>query len=101
MSGLELMGIMGYEWIFILLIVVILIFGAKKLPQLAKSLGRSSGEFKKGKQQSEREALADMEGDPDEREKLEKVAKSLSVDFEGVSDSDLKEAIKKAMPSTE
>ncbi|MDP9242940.1 MAG: twin-arginine translocase TatA/TatE family subunit [Actinomycetota bacterium] len=28
--------------------VVLLLFGAKKLPDLARSLGRSSSEFKKG-----------------------------------------------------
>ncbi len=42
---------MGFEkpevWILILLILVVF-FGAKKLPELARSLGRSSTEFKKG-----------------------------------------------------
>lgn len=37
----------GPEWI-IILVVVALLFGAKKLPELARSLGRSSSEFKKG-----------------------------------------------------
>lgn len=37
----------GPEWI-IILIVVVLLFGAKKLPEFARSLGRSSSEFKKG-----------------------------------------------------
>jgi sec-independent protein translocase protein TatA len=35
------------EWILIGLVVVVL-FGAKKLPELARSIGRSSSEFKKG-----------------------------------------------------
>lgn len=37
----------GPEWI-IILVVVVLLFGAKKLPEFARSLGRSSSEFKKG-----------------------------------------------------
>lgn len=37
----------GPEWIVILLIVVLL-FGAKKLPELGGSVGRSIKEFKKG-----------------------------------------------------
>ena len=36
-----------WEWI-IVLGVIVLLFGAKKLPELARSLGRSSSEFKKG-----------------------------------------------------
>ena len=37
----------GTEWILIGA-VVLLLFGGKKLPELARSLGKSSKEFKKG-----------------------------------------------------
>jgi sec-independent protein translocase protein TatA len=37
----------GPEWLIVLGIIVLL-FGAKKLPELARSLGKSSSEFKKG-----------------------------------------------------
>jgi len=37
----------GPEW-FIILGVIVLLFGAKKLPELARSMGKASGEFKKG-----------------------------------------------------
>jgi sec-independent protein translocase protein TatA len=37
----------GPEW-FIVLGVIVLLFGAKKLPELARSMGKASGEFKKG-----------------------------------------------------
>ena len=40
----------------ILLAAVLLLFGAKKLPQLARSLGESLGEFRKGKSEAELEA---------------------------------------------
>ena len=39
--------IRGQEWLIVLLIVL-LIFGARKLPQLARSLGASAKEFRKG-----------------------------------------------------
>lgn len=39
----------GPEWGFILLIVVLL-FGAKKLPELARGIGASIGEFKRARQ---------------------------------------------------
>jgi sec-independent protein translocase protein TatA len=42
------------EWIIIGLIVI-LVFGAKKLPELARGLGQSLGEFKKAKDEFERE----------------------------------------------
>ena len=41
------MNIGGQEWLIILLIVLI-IFGARKLPELARSLGSSAKEFRKG-----------------------------------------------------
>lgn len=37
----------GPEWI-IVAVVLVLLFGAKKLPELARSVGRSTSEFKKG-----------------------------------------------------
>ena len=40
-------GLRGNEWIIILLIVLLL-FGARKLPDLARSLGASAKEFRKG-----------------------------------------------------
>ena len=37
----------GPEWL-IPLGIIVLLFGAKKLPELARSLGKSQSEFKKG-----------------------------------------------------
>lgn len=42
-----LSGLRGSEWLIILL-VVLLLFGARKLPELARSLGASAKEFRKG-----------------------------------------------------
>jgi sec-independent protein translocase protein TatA len=36
------------EWIVIAIVALVVIFGAKKIPEIARSLGRSSSEFKKG-----------------------------------------------------
>ncbi len=38
----------GIWQLLIVLLIVIIIFGAKKIPDLTRSLGRSVGEFKKG-----------------------------------------------------
>lgn len=47
--------VQGYEWVWIILVVAILIFGAKKIPELAKTLGKAKGEFEKGKIEGEKE----------------------------------------------
>lgn len=46
--------IRGQEWLIVLLIVL-LIFGARKLPELARSLGSSAKEFRKGIEEGARE----------------------------------------------
>jgi len=49
----------GMEMVVILLIAVLL-FGANKIPKLARSTGQAMGEFQKGRQQVEEE-LEDMQ----------------------------------------
>ncbi len=39
---------LGAPELLIILIIVMLVFGAARLPKLARSLGQSSKEFKKG-----------------------------------------------------
>lgn len=87
----------GVEWIVIIgLIIIILIFGSKKIPELAKSLGRASGEFKKGKAEVEKE-IDKVDTEKTEREKLEKIAKDLGISIEDKSDEELRQLIKKAL----
>jgi len=45
----------GYEWVWIIVIVGVLIFGAKKIPELAKTFGKAKGEFEKGKIEADKE----------------------------------------------
>ena len=44
----------GPQWFFIAILVLIM-FGSKKLPLFARSLGRSMGEFRKAKEEFEQE----------------------------------------------
>jgi sec-independent protein translocase protein TatA len=39
---------LGYQELLIILVIVLVLFGANRLPELAKSLGKSVKEFKKG-----------------------------------------------------
>jgi sec-independent protein translocase protein TatA len=50
---------LGAPEILIILAVFLLLFGAKKLPELARSLGKSSTEFKKGLKEGGKDELPD------------------------------------------
>jgi len=41
--------------LILILVVIILLFGAKRIPEIAKGLGRAAHEFKKAKDSVERE----------------------------------------------
>ena len=55
LESLILLLPMGTEWIWIIVIVGVLFFGAKKIPELARTLGKSKGEFEKGKMEGDKE----------------------------------------------
>ncbi len=61
------MGAPGPQELIIVLFIVILLFGAKKLPELAKGLGKGIREFKS--------ASSGEYDDEDEDEKVKKVKK--------------------------
>jgi len=48
----------------ILLLIVLVLFGAKKLPELARGLGQSVNEFKKAKEEFDKEVAKTPESAP-------------------------------------
>lgn len=46
---------LGPQEVIIIFVVILLLFGAKKIPELARGLGKSMGEFKKAREDFERE----------------------------------------------
>lgn len=62
--------------ITLILVVVLLLFGGKKLPELAKSLGQSLNEFKKGKDEGGKTDITKSEEKKPEETKPEETKKS-------------------------
>ena len=64
-------GPLGIWELLIILVVVLLIFGPRRLPEMAKGLGQSVREFRKGirdmKNDFEAEAGAGEESEPDKK----------------------------------
>lgn len=61
-----LFGVPQGQELIVIFIIVLLLFGAKKIPELARGLGKSMGEFKKARQEFEDEiklAAEDAEKD--------------------------------------
>ena len=57
-------GIPAGPEVLIILLVLVLLFGANKIPKLARSTGQAMGEFKKGREEIEDE-LKEMDDDTD------------------------------------
>ncbi len=55
-------GLPGGPELIIVLFVLVLLFGANKIPKLARSTGQAMGEFRKGRQQVEEE-LEEVSGE--------------------------------------
>jgi sec-independent protein translocase protein TatA len=47
---------LGYQELLIILAIVVVLFGASRLPQLAKALGQSKRAFREGQDEAEEEA---------------------------------------------
>ena len=56
--------IQGPEIIILVVVIGVLIFGVKKIPELAKTFGKAKGEFEKGKIVADKE-LKDFKGEID------------------------------------
>ena len=58
---------LGYQELLIILVIVLILFGANRLPELARSLGSSVKEFKKGVTEAEKEAAAAAKKDDEKK----------------------------------
>lgn len=63
---------LNWTEVVIILVVFILLFGAKRLPDLARGVGKSIREFKKATSSVEEDIRSAMEEEPEPAKKIEK-----------------------------
>ena len=97
------LNIMGSEWMIIIFVALILIFGTNKLPEAGKKIGKMVGEYNKAKTEMQNQINDMTKAEPDnptingpvqtERQKLERMAHTLRIDIKNKSNVELKNAI--------
>jgi sec-independent protein translocase protein TatA len=93
------MNVGGSEWLMIGLLVIILLFGSKKLPEFSRTIGKAVGEFEKMRNSTLTQKIGQdsnylgprVAGAVDnERHKLEVIAESLGIDYVNKNDEELR-----------
>ncbi len=72
----------GYTELIIIFVIILILFGADKLPDLARSLGKSTKEFKKAQIEAENEItkLTSIEKLDDKGSNIYKLASDMGID---------------------
>ncbi len=92
------------EDLVLVLIVAMLLFGSSKIPELARSLGKATGEFKKGQRETELElkdfekSIKESKPHDEKTSKIKQMASDLGITTEGKNDEQLLDEIQKKMP---
>jgi sec-independent protein translocase protein TatA len=101
------MAMLGSTEILLIFVAIILLFGASKLPDLARSMGRSMGEFKRGQVEVEKE-LQSMKSEPSQvmaddiaLTRAQRMAKNLNINIAGKTDDQLLAEIEKKLAEQE
>ncbi|RLI75660.1 twin-arginine translocase TatA/TatE family subunit [Archaeoglobales archaeon] len=91
-----MIGGIGPNELMIILAIIALLFGASKIPELARNLGRAKTEYKKGELEGELEIQKMREEFKDKdlsRDRLEYIARTLDIDPVGKTDEELRKEI--------
>ena len=89
----------GTNELLMIFAIAVLLFGASKLPELARSMGSSVGEFKKAQKESEQN-LKEFEKSLKEpitpKTKVQETAAKLGIDIRSKTDDQLLEEIQRS-----
>jgi sec-independent protein translocase protein TatA len=88
----QIFGLSGLELALIALIIIVF-FGAAKIPQLARSFGKARGEFEKGTREGREEALR-ATGRSEDDERVIRAARELGIPTEGRAVDDIRRDLK-------
>ena len=89
----------GFEWIVVvILVVVLLLWGPTKLPELARSIGLAKREFEKASKGLETElTTAPTSKELEEDRKVLELAKSLGIETRGKTKAEILDEISKKL----
>lgn len=106
------MAFIGMEWIVVIVAIVLFLFGAKKIPEIARSLGKARGEITKGQRMVEMEMRraeqevqydpvpetrpvnASASSKPEKGSPIQQAATELGIETAGRSEQELKDLIR-------
>jgi sec-independent protein translocase protein TatA len=93
------MPLLETEPLILIIVVVVLLFGATAIPKLARSMGRAKGEFSKAKKEFDLEsgkAETQAATGPSE-EQVRRTARDLGINEQGKSLAEVKDLIQQKM----
>ena len=88
-----IIGNIGPLQILAILIIVLLLFGARKLPELARSIGSAVTEFRKGLKEITKPEEEEKKEESKSGSEVRSMAKEAGIDVEGKSDEELRKEL--------
>jgi sec-independent protein translocase protein TatA len=84
----------GPNELIVILIIAVILFGPKKLPELARSIGKAVAEFNKAKEEFSKESMRslveeEMKPQKGTSDEIKKIAKNMGIEVGGKSDAEL------------
>jgi sec-independent protein translocase protein TatA len=95
------MGLIGLPELLLILVVALFFFGPDKIPEIARSLGKATGEFKKAQTQTEHEIKRLGEPLPEKDTKIHNLAIEMGIDAKNKTSEQLVEEIRSKIRSND
>ena len=88
------MGLIGFPELILILVVALFLFGPDKIPEIARSLGKAAGEFKKAQTETEYEIKINDELLNEKDTKIYNLAREMGLDVKNKNSEQLVEEIR-------